>query len=114
MEDLLKQILAALNLMAGRSNSAPASTIARVSESATAVTLLAANGKRVSGMIFNDSPNTLYIAYGATADATSVWSDKIGSGGRHYIQARDATNLISGFWSPGTGGGGAQVTENTY
>lgn len=79
-----------------------------VGQSATSVSLLAAQSTRVSAIIRNDSNQELYIEYGATATITS--SIRLKKNDTLIID--DYTGAISGIWD-GAGSGNARITENT-
>lgn len=85
-------------------------TLANVSSSATNVTILAANAKRKSVIIFNDSTQVLYVKLSATASATSFTyklapSETLEIPGAGVIY----TGIIDGIWA--SANGNARVTE---
>jgi hypothetical protein len=77
-----------------------------VSQSATSVTIIAANVDRKQVIIRNDANQALYLQHGATATtASAVALEK----GDIYIEDK-YTGIISGIWS-GAGAGAARVNE---
>ena len=91
--------------MAGRADVA---TKANVAGSASSVTLLAANARRIGASVVNDSAAILYIDLtGGTASATS-YSVQLAAGA--YLEVPFGyTGLITGIWASATGS--ARVTE---
>jgi hypothetical protein len=82
-----------------------------VADSATSVTLLAANAARLGVSIANDSSARLYIKCGATASLTS-YTASIGQHG--YWECPFAyTGIIDGIWATDPGDGAARVAEFT-
>jgi hypothetical protein len=110
--------MAALNLdnlgqlkVAGSFSSAPVSsttsTLSNVSESATSVTVLAANTNRLTFSLYNDSDSAVCLKFGTTASATSFSYRLLARGalstadiGVNYVGKIDA------IWdsTPGTAG----------
>lgn len=82
-------------------------TLANVAGSAVSVTLLAANPERIGALIVNDSTETLYVKYGATASATS-YTTKLGPQQQHEVRP-GYTGLLDGLWTAAAGA--ARVTE---
>ena len=90
----------------GLADTGAASTVAI---SATSVTLLALNADRKQAIIRNDTNQDLYITHGATATLSSAIRLK-----KNDVYLEDKyTGVISGIWSAATGGGNAQVIEDT-
>lgn len=88
-------------------------TLSSVSDSASSVTLLAANAARLAFRIYNDSDSVLFIKGGATASATS-FTEKVLPGqswGTREIGVNDIGKL-DGIWASAPGGA-ARVTEWT-
>lgn len=83
--------------------------VTSVAASATAVTLLAANSRRVSFIVFNDSSAILYVKFGSGATATD-YSVKL-TAGQMYEPPANAVyiGLITGVWASATGD--ARLTE---
>jgi len=80
-----------------------------VAISATSVTLLALNADRKQAIIRNDTNQDLYITHGATATTSSAIRLK-----KNDVYLEDKyTGVISGIWSAATGGGNAQIIEDT-
>ena len=84
-------------------------TVSRVSASATAVTLLAANTNRRRVIIYNDSTAVLRVKLGSAASATD-YTYRLGAGDT-YESPTDwvYTGIVTGIWDSATGA--AQVTE---
>jgi len=87
-------------------------TLSNVSDSATNVTVLAANSARLGCVIFNDSSAILYLKFGTTASTTSftvklLANDTYEMGGPHLY-----SGIIDGIWASAPGGA-ARVTELT-
>lgn len=79
----------------------------RVTSSATAVTLLAANSSRNQATIYNESTSTLYVKFGSGASATDYTLPVTGSG--YYELPVRYVGIITGIWT--IANGFAQVTE---
>lgn len=79
------------------------------SQSATSVTILAANANRVEAIIRNDTSKILYLSFTATATTSSAI--KLNKGDT-YI-ADKYTGVIAGIWDSAAGGGNARVLEVT-
>lgn len=77
------------------------STTTQVGDSATVVTLKAANSSRVKLVIVNTSSATLYVKEGSTATA-SDWSYRL----EQYDTAiiNDYDGIVTGIWSADSGG----------
>jgi hypothetical protein len=93
-----------------RSLVAAAATLTNVASSASSVSLLAANTARRGVIIFNDSNQSLYVKYGATASTTSFT----------YLMTPKSTwemilpifqGAIDGIWA--SANGSARITELT-
>jgi len=93
-----------------RSLVAAAAALTNVASSATTVSLLAANTNRRGVIIFNDSNQSLYVKYGATASTTSFT----------YLMTPKSTwemilpifqGAIDGIWA--SANGSARITELT-
>jgi hypothetical protein len=89
---------------------AATATLSNVNDSASSVTLLAANTARLGASVFNDSTSTLYLKLGTTASTTSYTAQ---------LQPYDLyevpggyTGVIDGIWSADASGA-ARVTELT-
>jgi hypothetical protein len=90
-----------------------ASTITRVTQSATSVMIVAANTSRGYMIIHNDSPANLYIKYGTTASATS-YTYKIRPDAIFEMHpSYHYESQIDGIWDA-AGSGAAQVTDMTH
>jgi hypothetical protein len=85
-------------------------TLSNVSDSATSVTVLAANTARVGATIYNDSTSTLYLKLGSTASTTSFTAKLFQDG--YYEVPFGYTGVIDGIWSADSSGA-ARVTEIT-
>lgn len=88
-------------------------TTATVGDSASSVTLLAANSARTGAAIRNDSSARLYIEQGATAATTSV--DYLDTGDVYELPVLAGgevyRGVITGIWASDAGGS-AYVREN--
>lgn len=82
-------------------------TLASVAGSATSVTILAANAERIGAVIVNDSTETLYLKYGATASSGS-YTTKLGPQQQHDVRP-GYTGILDGLWTAAAGN--ARVTE---
>lgn len=89
---------------------AAAATVTQVGDSASSVTLAAANTSRLGVSIYNDSTAALYIKCGATA-ATNSFTVKLEQGD-YWEAPADYTGRIDGIWASDAGGN-AYVTEFT-
>lgn len=86
-----------------------------VGDSATNVTLLAANTARKGATIYNDSSALLYLKLGATASTTSFTAILLGNGGGlggYFEVPYGYTGIIDGIWASDAGGN-ARITELT-
>lgn len=105
-------ILDAIKAAVERNSSAGTSVVTRVDDSATNVTLKAANANRRGLYIFNDSDQILYIKFGATATITD-FTVKVAAGGFYEMPPGPVyTGIVDGIWAAGSTGA-AQVTELT-
>lgn len=86
-------------------------TLSNVNDSASNVTLLISNASRLGVMIVNDSTQTLYAKYGATASLTS-FTVAIEPGGYWEMPSPIYTGQIDGIWSADASGA-ARITELT-
>lgn len=80
-----------------------------VASSATSVTLLSANASRKGYIIFNDSTQILYVAFGATS-TTSAYSVKLFPNAA-LTSDLVYTGAVSGIWA--SANGAAKMTEFT-
>lgn len=95
-------------------NGSSASTTTNVAQSASAVTLKAANPNRKSLTIWNDSGllgQNLFIKLGSGASATS-YTVLLAQGEGYEMPLPIYPGIVTGIWSAGTGGS-ARVTETT-
>jgi hypothetical protein len=84
--------------------------VTTVADSATSVTILAANGSRKSAEVYNDSSATLYLLCADdTASATSYTAKMIP--GAFFVVPFGYTGILKGVWSSAPGGY-ARVTED--
>ncbi len=81
-----------------------------VADSATSVTLKAANENRVSLTIVNDSTALLYVLKGSGAASVTAYTYVLDQGGTVTIE--DYTGQVNGIWESAAGGA-ARVTEVT-
>lgn len=94
---------------------AATATLTNVGDSASSVTVLAANSARIGATITNDSSAVLYLKFGATASTTSYTVSLAGSGSApfsYYEVPAGYTGIIDGIWASDAGGN-ARVTEIT-
>ena len=71
--------------------------VTTIPSSATSVTILAANKRRVGATIYNDSNQKLYIKFGATASSTDYTAQITGPG---YFEVPFGYNgRIDGIWA---------------
>ncbi len=84
------------------------STQTQVSDSATSVTILAANSDRIRATIVNDSTEILYLRESSTAATTTNYSWKVQPDGTVVID--DYTGQLTGIWAS-DGSGQATVSE---
>lgn len=89
----------------------PASTgtVTSVNDTASSTTLLSSSSSRRGFRIFNDSPQTLYVKYGATASATD-FTCRVDPGG--YLEEDRYYGRVDGIWAADAGGA-ARITELT-
>jgi len=86
-------------------------TVAQISQSATTVTIAAANLARRGLNISNDAPVTLFVKLGASASVFD-YTVKMPPNANYELPFPDYTGLITGVWSA-AGAGFALVTEMT-
>ncbi|HYF46423.1 MAG TPA: hypothetical protein VD926_09460 [Acidimicrobiales bacterium] len=80
-----------------------------VDDSASSVTLSAANGIRQGWSCFNDSSEALYIKFGATASTTS-FTVKVAAGAYYEMPEPIYCGVIDGIWAANSTGA-ARITE---
>ena len=85
-------------------------TLANVSAAATSSTVAASNDGRRGLIVVNDSVETLYLKFGATASTTS-YTVMLCPGETFQMTAPIYTGIIDGIWSAASGT--ARVTEIT-
>lgn len=84
-------------------------TLTNIASSATSVTLVSANPNRKGLIVVNDSNETLYLKYGATASSTS-YTVKLLTGDTWEMTPHLLyTGIIDGKWSAADGS--AMITE---
>lgn len=88
---------------------ATATTHSSVAGSATSVSLLAANDNRVGIMFYNDSTQTLYIAFAATASATAFTKVLATNTSWEYLPDTPYVGAVSGIWA--SANGNARIAE---
>lgn len=83
-----------------------------VPDSASSVTILAANAARKGASIYNDSSAILYLLYGNAAVASATnFTTKLNPGDRHEVEG-GFVGILTGIWASDAGGN-ARVTELT-
>lgn len=87
----------------------PSATLSAVADSASSVTLAAANTARCFFTLVNDSTEILYLKYGATASLTS-YTYKIAAGGTWEMPSPIYTGIIDGIWA-NNAAGSAYITQ---
>lgn len=95
----------------GEQTQAAASNVSSVGDSATSVTVLAANAARLGFSLYNDSTAIAYVKLGATASATSFTKKMLPQeqwGTRDL--ARNYVGIIDALWESDAGGS-MRVTE---
>jgi hypothetical protein len=85
--------------------------VSRVSASATAVTLAAAQTIRVGLIVYNDSTSDLYLKFGSSASTTDFTYFIPAGGTWESVNGVSYTGIVTGIWTTATGA--AQVTELT-
>lgn len=85
-------------------------TLSSVASSASSVTLAAANAARLALVIVNDSTAILYVAFAATASASS-YTYQLQAGDILEMPAPGYTGIVTGIWASATGN--ARVSEMT-
>lgn len=85
-------------------------TQSTVDDSASNVTLLAANANRLGATVFNDSTVDLYLKLGATASVTS-FTCKVAAAGYYEVPSH-YVGIIDGIWASNAAGA-ARITELT-
>lgn len=87
-------------------------TTSSVADSASNVTILAANTGRIGASIFNDSSALLYLKYGATAATSTDYTVRLYPNSYHEVYG-GYTGTLTGIWDSDPGDGAARVTELT-
>lgn len=88
-------------------------TDASVADSATSVTILAANALRRGAMVYNDSTATLYLRFSSSAASATSFGVKLFADDFYELSAGMVyTGAITGIWATAAGGA-ARVTELT-
>lgn len=87
---------------------AASAAVTSVADSATNVTLLAANVARVGACVYNDSTEFLFLKLGATA-TTSSFTVRMSPQG-YYEVPYGYAGIIDGIWGA-DGSGSARITE---
>ena len=85
-----------------------AATLSNVSSSASSVSILAANSRRKGLVLVNDSTQAVYIAFAATASATS-FTFKMTDASMLIMDPPIYTGPISAIWAAANGS--MRVTE---
>lgn len=102
--------------VASGASASPASTATRsaVADSATAVSLIAANGGRKGLVITNDSSARLFVGYG-TVDPTTTDYTFVLLSGQTWEMAPGTifTGQLKGIWETDPNDGSARITELT-
>ena len=99
------------NQLSGFDNSRPANaTITTLAATTSSQTLLASNPARRQVFVTNEAGKTLYIAFAATASATS-YTIPLAGGSSIILPLNGYTGLITAVLSAGTGN--VRVTEVT-
>jgi hypothetical protein len=88
-------------------------TFTQVADSATNVTLLAANPARVGAIITNTSSAVLQIRMDGSAATTAANSARIAASGGSYEVPFQYYGIITGIWASDPGDGNANITEFT-
>lgn len=83
-------------------------TTSSVADSATSVSLLAANTARVGATVYNDSTEALYLKLGATASLTDFTVKLVA--GAYYEAPYGYVGAIDGIWAANASGS-ARITE---
>jgi len=85
-------------------------TISTINDTATSTTLLAANGSRVGGTLYNDSSAVLYVLWGSGTASASNYSVRLYSSGYVEIPV-NYTGVVTGVWATDPNDGACRVTE---
>lgn len=94
-------------VFAGKSATA---TLSNVADSATSVTLLAANANRNGATLYNDSSKACFVKFGTTASATSFTVKMLSDA--YYEIPFYYTGIIDGIWAANSSGS-MRITEFT-
>lgn len=95
----------------GGTGTAATATLSNVSDSASSVTLQAANSSRLGLLIVNDSTVRLLVKFGSSASATS-YTVAIAPQGYYELPAPIYTGIVTGIWDSDASGA-ARMTELT-
>jgi hypothetical protein len=91
-----------INLPLDYTNSLGSDTASSVNSSASSVTIKAANARRRSLTIFNNSTAILYISHAATASAATA-KTAIAAGAFWQMPYPIYTGVVSGIWAAANG-----------
>lgn len=92
---------------------ATASAFTQVADSATSVTLLAANPARIGAIITNTSSAILHIRMDGSAATTAANSAQVAASGGSYEVPFQYHGIITGIWATDPGDGNANITAFT-
>lgn len=81
-----------------------------VADSASSVTILAANEDRTAATVFNDSTVTLYLRFSTSAASVTNYTVQVSAGAYYEVPTR-YSGAITGIWASDPGTGAARVTE---
>lgn len=101
-----------LNVIQTEVPNATTATVASVADQATSTTLLASSGIRMGATFYNDSTETLYLKFGATASATDYTVKLVPQAYYELPQSPLGvySGVIDGIWSA-NGSGACKVTS---
>lgn len=85
-------------------------TLSSVNDSASSVSLLAANSGRKGFVIYNDSTEILYVAFSATATTSAFTYRLVPTATLECYGEKNYTGAISGIWASNASGA-ARITE---
>jgi hypothetical protein len=88
-------------------------TFTQVADSATSVTLKAANPARVGAIITNTSSAVLLVRCDGNAATTAAYTARLAASGGSFEVPFQYHGIITGIWASDPGDGNANVTEFT-
>lgn len=101
-----------VNIAAGIGGTSGTPTVTSVGDSASSVTILAANTNRLGATVQNDSSAVLYLLLGTGPATTTNYTVRMVQNA-YFEVPYDYVGIITGIWASDPNDGAARVTELT-